>query len=403
MERLNANSEPIKNLPPGSKRVRFGFAELALVLFSTLVFLLAAELVLRLFPGLLSEEAQLRIHWAAIAGDTDKTGRDMLVDDPEIGFLYRPFFEGRIARGDLDFTFRLDSFGFRNPEPRPPRADVVIVGDSMAFGYGASDGQDWVSLLRARFPERAIVNLGLIGSGPLQQLPLFERFGRPLAPRLVVQVVFAGNDIYDDQIFARWQASGKTRSFRQYRMEGEGSLADRLWNIGGRTHLFWLAIDIVKAIRQSGRGRSLTLDNGQQLRLVLPARGYPEPAALEQTVAAIAELRGRVESTGARFLALLMPSKEEVYLPLLGEQAPSPSAAVHERLLQLGIDVFDLSEPLRARASRRGPALFFEIDGHPNVVGQALIAELVAARLEIMAHAADVPAGAQGLGHEEER
>ncbi|MCS6878208.1 MAG: SGNH/GDSL hydrolase family protein [Geminicoccaceae bacterium] len=361
--------------------MRLGRAEIALLLASVFFFLLAAELVLRLFPHLLSEEAQLRLHWAAIAGDTDTSGRDMLSDDPEIGFLYRPHSQGRIARDDLDFSFRLDSFGFRNPEPRPAKADLVILGDSMAFGYGASDGRDWVSLLRARFPELAIVNLGLIGSGPLQQLAVYERFGRPLAPALVVQVVFAGNDVHDDETFARWQETGRTRSFRRFRVEGEGRLVDRLWNLAGRSYLFWFAVDLVKALRQSGRGRSLLLENGERLRLVLPARGYPGPAGVERTAAAIARLRQRVEADGGRFLAVLMPSKEEVYLPLLGESAPSPSAILGERLASLGIPLFDLGDPLRAGASRHGPALFFRVDGHPNLAGQARIAEVFAARL----------------------
>jgi hypothetical protein len=91
----------------------------------------------------------------------------------------------------------------------------------------------------------------------------------------------------------------------------------------------------------------------------------------------VARLRARVERDGGRLLVLLMPTKEEVYLPLLGETAVRPSELVRARLEPLGVPVLDLGEALRARASRRGPALYFAVDGHPGPEGQAVLAEAV--------------------------
>ncbi len=362
---------------PPRGRLRGLFVNLVLLAVSGLLTLAGFELVLRAFPGLLGEEAALRVHWLEVAGDTDSEGRALMVDDPEIGFLYRPGVEGRIARGDLDFRFRLDSKGFRNPEPWPEPAAIVVLGDSMAFGYGADDGADWVSRLRARLPGVGIVNLGLIGSGPLQQERIFERFAAALRPSVVLLCLFAGNDLDDDRAFARWLEHGARGSYRRFRGQGDRWLDDSLLGLAQRTYLFWFANDLAKALAQRSRGRTLALEDGERLQLVLPRTSAIDPADLERTSGAVLRLRERIESSGGRFAVLLMPTKEEVYLPLAGEQAPSPSEAVAERLARRGVEALDLGGVLRGRATRRGPALYFAIDGHPNAKGQAIVAEAV--------------------------
>lgn len=350
---------------------------LLLVAASGLVTLVGFELVLRLFPSLLGEEAALRVHWVEVAGDTDSEGRALMVDDPAIGFLYRPRLEGRIARGDLDFRFRLDSLGFRNPEPWPEPARLVVLGDSMAFGYGADDGADWVALLRQSLPDAGLVNLALIGSGPLQQERIFERFAAKLRPSVVLLSLFAGNDLDDDRAFALWLDQGAVGSYRKFRGQGDRWLDDSLLGLAQRTYLFWFANELAKTVARRSRGRTIELANGERLQLVLPRPGGVDPRDVDRTSAAVGRLRDRVAQTGGRLLVLLMPSKEEVYLPLLGENVASATAAVKAKLVEAGVPVLDLGDVLRARASLDGPALYFSIDGHPNPAGQAILAEAV--------------------------
>lgn len=350
---------------------------LLLLGISGLVALALAELSLRLFPALLGEEAALRVHWAEVAGDTDSRGQELMVDDREVGFLYRPGLEGRIARGDLDFSFRLDGRGFRNPEPWPTPARAVLLGDSMAFGYGAPDGQDWPTRLRERLPGLGLVNLGLIGSGTLQHERIYGRFAAPLQPPLTLLALFAGNDLDDDRAFARWLEQGARGSYRRFRGQGDRWLDGGVVGLVQRTHLFWFATELARGLANRSRGRTLELADGTRLQLVLPRPDAYTSADLDRTVAAVARLRRKVEAGGGRLLVLLMPTKEEVYLPLLGESAASPSAAVGARLAEQGLTTLDLGEALRARATRDGRPLYFAIDGHPNSAGQAIIAEAV--------------------------
>ena len=51
------------------------------------------------------------------------------------------------------------------------------------------------------------------------------------------------------------------------------------------------------------------------------------------------------------------------------------------KLGELGIRYIDLLPDFRTRAAK-GEVLFFEVDGHPNARGYALIAELVLAHLK---------------------
>ena len=77
----------------------------------------------------------------------------MTVADPYLGFRYRPNLTGHLKRGDLDFTFTTDEKGFRNSSPVPDAADIVVIGDSMAFGYGVPDDATWTHRVAARLAQ----------------------------------------------------------------------------------------------------------------------------------------------------------------------------------------------------------------------------------------------------------
>ena len=76
-----------------------------------------------------------------------------------------------------------------------------------------------------------------------------------------------------------------------------------------------------------------------------------------------------------------------MYLPLLREPFPGLTEPLGSVLTNdEGMAVIDLSEPLRKRAAR-GEQLFFEVDGHPNALGNRVIAEVVIQYLRTHAQA----------------
>ena len=158
------------------------------------------------------------MHWHELVEDA--RGHAWAVPDPHFGFLYRPNLTGRISRHELEFNFTTDESGFRNPSPWPEQADVVVVGDSIAFGYGVDDEQAWVRLVANALPEIEIINLGLVGAAPEQYLRVLEAFGLPLRPKVVLFMLFPANDLTDNDKFRRWLVAGANIPLQGGRLTG---------------------------------------------------------------------------------------------------------------------------------------------------------------------------------------
>lgn len=88
-----------------------------------------------------------------------------------------------------------DANGFRNQQFLD-KYDMLAVGDSFVAGSHVSDDQAWVDLLRKQ-SGRSIYNLGVSGSGPLVYLNNFITLGRKLQPKIVMVMLYEGNDFRD--------------------------------------------------------------------------------------------------------------------------------------------------------------------------------------------------------------
>ncbi len=348
---------------------------------STLIAFALVEAFLRLFPGFLSEEAQLKIHWR----ETGQRGTASL-PDTDVGFLYPPHFAGEMRRGDFDFTYRTDEKGFRNSSRWPSSAEIVAVGDSLTFGYGVDDSQAWTALLARRLSPNRLVNLGLIGAAPQQYFRIYRRFGVPLAPRVLLFGLFPANDLLDAVQFDRWLAAGRPGNYDVWRFF-QGDTPDSwkgLRSLARHSYLVTYVKETLKTVRLGGgfRGKTLDFPDGGRIcfapnilaRATRSARsGHPD---FHLVLEAVEDTRGLTEEQGTHLLVLLFPSKEEVYLPILGDSAPEPIKPFAEALQEKGIEILDLTSPLRERA-RAGQRLFHEVDGHPNAEGYQVIAEAV--------------------------
>jgi hypothetical protein len=144
----------------------------------------------------------------------------MTVADPYLGFRYRPDFTGRLRRGDLDFSFTTDEKGFRNESPSPEAAHIVVVGDSMAFGYGVAGDATWRHLVARQLDSYTISNFGLIGGVPRQYLRILETEALQLNPKLVLFMLFLGNDMNDARVFQEWLEADTSITYPGWRSAG---------------------------------------------------------------------------------------------------------------------------------------------------------------------------------------
>ena len=263
----------------------------------------AAEIGLRLFPGLMPEDAQLRLHWRGLS-------EPVTLADPYLGYVYPPNHVDRIAcpDGDFGFTFTTDEHGFRNPSPWPERADIVVLGDSMAFSYGVEDEEAWTALLAAQLPGR-IVNLGLIGGAPQQYLRIYERFGQLLRPDLVLFCLFPGNDVSDAGRFDRWLRGEPGTDYRLWREDAENAgMAHRLQDLLEQSYLAILLRDAGDRIHARMGGRTIDFPDGGRLQLApaayanLERVAQPDHPDFRLVLATVEQTRALAERNGSRFL-----------------------------------------------------------------------------------------------------
>lgn len=370
-----------------AKRGRAILLNMGLMGFGLVGAFVLCEAVLRVFPGLLPESAQLRVHWNELIAQGTVSHRD-----PVIGFLYPPHYTGEIRRGDVQFVYRTDEKGFRNPTPWPVTADIVALGDSQTFGYGVSDEESWPSLLDQALPESRVLNLGLIGGSPQQYRRIYETFGSGVHPKLVVFGLFAGNDLGDARSFQDWLDAGAQGNYDVWRFFGGRPAGS------GRGWKGWLESSYLLTFLREAKstfgstfaGQTVEMADGSRLRLAPSIlrreaeRARPGNPDFERVMEAIEATRVKAEADGASFLVLIIPTKEEVYLPTLGRPFPDTAGPFARQLDAAGIPTLNLTPTFREHASA-GEALFFEVDGHANARGYRLMADALLNYLE--AHA----------------
>ncbi|HET6467504.1 MAG TPA: hypothetical protein VFG43_03905, partial [Geminicoccaceae bacterium] len=362
-------------------RLRAVMLNVALIGISLLLAAGAAELFLRLFPSVLPQEAQLRLHWAALQNMAGPRGERMVEDDDYLAFRYRPHATGTDGAGEATFTVTTDEHGFRNPSPWPERSELVVVGDSLALGYGVSREESWAGLLAAAVAPERLINLARSGYGPPQYTRAYARLGVPLRPRVLLYSLLPANDAADAANFERWLEAGRPTDYLVWRHtplwsggERGGPLSTML-SLARQSYFATFLLGTMRQLRSPYKDQTLTLADGRRVQ-VTPARLALQAAHISRdapgfraAMAAIDEARALAQRQGTSFLVVVMPTKEDIYLPPLGQPTPELIQPFLDEFAERGIDYLDLRPVLWQAAKESGAALFFEVDGHPNAAG----------------------------------
>jgi len=375
---------------------RDGGFKILVVSGSFLLALGVMEGVLRLFSGWLPVEVQQII---------SANPRNYGVAHPYIGHLQTPNNALVLSGKDYRAVHHTDGYGFRNKWPWPKSAQIVALGDSVTFGQGVEDEEAWPAIVARSFPESQLINLGLIGGGPQQYLRIYETFGQQLHPRVVLVGLFMGNDFWDAEMFDRWVKSGAGGSYMVWRDFGrpysvslslqqpvknlESAVLWRAQLIARKSHLFNLVLyslgDFTKW--SPAGGKTFHTPGGTQLELAPGVlanntkKAHPGDEVFRIVLETLQRIQKLAHQNGATAVVVLQRSKEEVYLPLLGEPLPDAAAPLRAEFEKRDIAYLDLLPEFRRRAAA-GEVLFFETDGHPNSRGYALIGEIVTSYLK---------------------
>ena len=281
-------------------------------------------------------------------------------------------------------AYTRDRQGFRNREPWPDDVELVIVGDSFTAAESVRRPY-WDGIAES------MLVFGLPGSGTLEQKLLLEAFGLPRQPEIAVLAYFGGNDLTDNESFAKLQQAGLTFADKTHQNRNP---LDYLVSF----HLVLFLRDSILAAGKDCHYPQAALTEPPTsvafLDKLIPviALGESVLRASEMyqfTQAAIIEMSAMVQSRGAAFVLMYIPQKAEIYWeflsqetrqfildrleePISADQVDANLTVQRQVLASLaaehGFVFLDLS-PSFADAVQQGQSPYFFADTHWNQTG----------------------------------
>lgn len=156
------------------------------------------------------------------------------VPDPELGLRLEP---GRVEKirfgGAPTTTVRINSEGLRGGElPAPTPDDVLVLGDSQAFGLGVEENETFAAVLAKKLG-RTVVDAGVPTYGPLEYALQAERRLAARPARTVVVLLAFQNDFFE---------ASRPNGTRHAAWDGwavrKESAPDRVFSFPGRALLY---------------------------------------------------------------------------------------------------------------------------------------------------------------------
>jgi len=296
----------------------------------------------------------------------------IFIEDRELGWRMKPGAEGEWGGSRV----RINEHGLRGPlvelaKPEGVRR-VLFLGDSVTFGFGVEETDDVFPFRVGRALERAlglrveVVNAGVGGWSPWQELAYLEREGLDYRPDLLV-IGFVLNDVTEKLSLVRY---GGRHEGWQLARTARGTL-DR-----------WLSMSALATVAREGaavlrfgsdvRLGAQAVETADVRRLVLEPDSFPQAWRITLgNVERIAELGRRHE----------IPSLLVIFPYAFQLESRAATATPQRRLLEFGrsrdLPTLDLLPAL----AELGPRAAFLDPSHLSRAGHARAAERIAQRI----------------------
>jgi hypothetical protein len=331
-----------------------------------------AEYEVRKYPQILSSQWQIR--------ETEKRVKFEVIPDPEVGFRLAPLRQQLIRSHDFSYIRKTDAKGFVNKEPWPKSSGIIFLGDSLVTGEGVGIEGQFSNLVDQKLPDQTVVNLALPGAGPERQLRIYRKFGIGLDATLVVACLYLASDLQNDVSFHLWRQQPTHISYNDFRLSSHQRLDDtgiagrilersRLVSMGWESMRRWFNKED-KRFRFAD-GTEILFDSR---KLEFAANVVEaDDSTLNHMMGSLAQLRSLVSQQKAKFLVMLIPSKEEIFGVEPTPQDRNAVARLRRRLQDSRMPFLDLYPAIRNRGTLHSP--YFSWDIHLNEYGNRLIAE----------------------------
>lgn len=328
--------------------------------------------------------------------------------DPLIGLRYARNFEQSVyvSEAGRKVALRFNDVGFRGPtRPRTKPAGVkriAILGDSMVASLAVDEAQTMVCLLERQLNESAtdvrweVLNFGVNGASPGQELVLYRELVREFQPDLVLCAFFVGNDLADSSS----RLSTNPRIYfdidddGQLRQEPPSRRRNAIAAFLNRNSYYyvWQRLAFSKASHRV-RAEIGQLEPGHW---IYSRREPPKVAHAWRIIGKVLqELQREVVTDGGRFGVVMIPNAHQVYedlftakaVALAGEYADAfdanyPDERVAGICREKGIPCLSMLPEFRRAAPHASSQckdewLFCNGVGHFNELGDALAARVI--------------------------
>jgi lysophospholipase L1-like esterase len=321
----------------------------------------------------------------------------LFTPDPVIGYRLKPRAQVRFATSEFDNEIAINNAGVRDSEDIGPKPSgekrILILGDSLVLSVQVPFEQTFSELLERRLNASRgtaqgssniryrVINAGVQGYGPVEELLFFRTALKQLEPDLVLTTVFVGNDA-EEALTSAAKLSEKRATTDVLR----DSATTWLRRTVRRSMVLQVLRLRVLSATERLRGFKGPPEAPLQSYAAKPAPRIAE--GLDIARDCIRQLASEAGAAGARTGIVLMPARFQVDDVDYGHLREAVAAqggelvrvAATQRfataLSPLALPITDLLDPLRRALP--GPPLFFELNVHLTPRGHTVVADHLA-------------------------
>ena len=313
-------------------------------------------------------------------------------NDTAAGYRLKPNARVRFTTSEFDTEIHINATGVRDDEPIGPKAPderrVVLLGDSLVLSVQVPFAATFGELLERRLNARSspyryrVINAGVQGYGPVEELLFFKSLVSTLEPDLVIETVFVGNDA-EEAVRSAPRLLGDARAASSAVTE---SISTRLRRLVRRSMVLQLLRLRLVSATDRFSGTLAAPEPPLQSYAANPAPRIAEGLAV--TRQCIREIAAVAAAAGAGTAIALMPARFQVDDADYGRLKEAVAAAGGELVRDAASERFDraLADlPLprldllpALRQARTGSDLFFQETVHLTPRGHEVVADALA-------------------------